>query len=110
MSIICSESQSDNLFGPSMAIFIKLPRLVSVSRFLYKSILLHDYLNIIISPGLIIMLKCYLGAYVGTLILIYALAWHIPLLHPPTWAAKAAHYFNISHVPLPPKFLGQIKP
>ena len=62
---------------------------------------------IIISPGLI-MLKCYLGAFMGTLILIYALAscalrgrGHIPLPHPPPWAAKAAHYFNFSHVPPP---------
>ena len=62
------------------------------------------------------MLKCYLGAFMGTLILIYALAYrtscgrgHIPLPHPPPWAAKATHYFNFSHVS-PLKFLGQIKP
>ena len=62
------------------------------------------------------MLKCYLGAFVGTLILIYALAsrasrgrGHIPLPHTPPWAAKAPDYFNFSHVS-PPKLLGQIKP
>ena len=51
------------------------------------------------------MLKCYLGAIMGTLILIYALAshalrgrGHVPLLHPLPWAALAAHYFNFSHI------------
>ena len=41
----------------------------------------------------------------GTLILIHALVsralrgrGHVPLPHPPPWAAKAAHYFNFSHI------------
>ena len=34
---------------------------------------------------------------------------HIPLPHPPPWAAKVADDFNFSHVS-PTKLLGQIKP
>ena len=70
-----------------------------------KFIKIHEIsqLNAYISPGLI-MLKYYLGAFMGTLI--YALASrgrrHIPLPHPPPWATTAAHYFNFSHVPPPP--------